>query len=252
MVKDFKNILILLISYLLLTQVYVSAEVDTSMIVVEKYQIFDYLQTKFIGNFHRLVLYFDIDGEQLLSDRILSRENHIFSIKIADILTTDSGTTLNCAYSREDLILDQSVCSINDPITAFSPIVYIDWEYWEEYLQKKVSNSNSTLAFDITNDDSVFGYVWNVQWVDPLNNSILGTELVTKAYDKKMGSIINFSYEITTSIHEIDSAFAYEFVSVSMNYSFDNIHGSEIYAYIGILIILVILFILLNRKEKDT
>ena len=61
MVKDFKNILILLISYLLLTQVYVSAEVDTSMIVVEKYQIFDYLQTKFIGNFHPLVLSFAID-----------------------------------------------------------------------------------------------------------------------------------------------------------------------------------------------
>lgn len=70
------------------------------------------------------------------------------------VFSVDSGPTLNCAYIREDLILDQSVCPINDPITAFSPIVHIDWEYWEEYLHEKASNSNSPLAFDITNDES--------------------------------------------------------------------------------------------------
>lgn len=247
MVKVFRTIVVLVISSLILFQGSASAKIDTSMIGVKKYQKFDYLQTKFIGNPHPS---FQIDslGGSIFPYDFLSPENHTFSLKIKDITTLDtSNSILSCEYSRGDIKTD-SMCPL-DGLFYDSPFVYVDWEYWEDFLLGIVAVRNSTSTFEIINDDNIFGYTWDSYGFDPLNLPFVGKTSVSAIYNKHVGNIIKFSRSSTNSEQDIENAFAYEFVSVSIEFDLNFIQ-LNMYGLIGFLIILVILIYLLYRKVK--
>lgn len=248
MVKIFRAVLLLLISYLILSKGSVRAEIDTSMIGVKKYQKFDYLQTKFIGNYHPS-FQIDLGGNILFPDDLLSHDDHIFSLKIKEITTIDTtNSILSCEYSRADIITD-SLCHL-DGLLQDSPFVYIDWEYWIDYLQGIVSARKTTFAFEFINDDNLFGYTWDYLGFDPFNYPFFGNISVTAVYDKRIGNMLNFSRTSTDSEQGIENGFAYQFVSVSMNYNFENIF-LYIYGLIGFLIIILILIYLIYRKRDS-
>lgn len=218
MVKADKTFLLILISILLLSQGSVSAKINTSMIGVKKYQKFDYLQTKFIGNFHPFFWVEQIDHR--LSVGIMSRENHIFSLKILEITVTDEESSVNCEFIKDNMQAYVFHSFHLDQLLIDSAFIYVDWEYWVSYLNEIASNSNATTTkFEIYNDDNFFGYKYEYNWVDPSNDSIFENQLKTVIYDKQRGNIVNFDYSLnlTNSVQEIENAYSYQFVSVSMD-----------------------------------
>lgn len=248
MIKVSKLVVLFLISYLLLSQGSVRADIDANMIGVKKYQKFEYLQTKFIGSHP----FFPFEEESYFSftSGFLSREDHIFSIKIKDITTYDANySLLDCEYKRDEHEPTGVDCSL-DEILRYSPFVYIDWEYWGKYLEEVSFDLNSTTSqIEIINNENIFGYTWDYSWFDPSNNSNYENQLMTAVYDKKVGNIINFSRNSTGSDQPIENAFAYEIVSASINYGIEDI-DVDIVLFFGYLIILIILIYLIYRKIK--
>lgn len=139
-----------------------------------------------------------------------------------------------------------------DQLLIDSAFIYVDWEYWVSYLNEIASNSNATTTkFEIYNDDNFFGYKYEYNWVDPSNDSIFENQLKTVIYDKQRGNIVNFDYSLnlTNSVQEIENAYSYQFVSVSMDLGIDDILRNP-YIIIGALLLIIILVYLIYWKVK--